>query len=189
MLDNSSVLTLTENYNVELNTFGTTIKIIGNKWYWLYEYPLPSTVNNGLKFDRDRFIYSYMLDEKPIINYNLIGDWDYLDSLPYVDDLSRIHDELILDLLYDSWIVDYIPDDYSWYDEDSMDDSIYNGGSFLNSTENSNVKLNTFGTTIILIGHQYHWCHEYDLPPDFNNRVAFDMDKIFNSNYDVPIVD
>lgn len=45
-----------------LPTVGTTIKVIGNQWYWLYEYDdLLFTVNN-LVIDTDEFIYSYMLD-------------------------------------------------------------------------------------------------------------------------------
>ena len=71
-----SFLNSKENTKLVLNTFGTTIKIIGNQWYWLYEYDLSSTVNNGLEFDMDEFVYSYMLDEESINNYNLIGDWD-----------------------------------------------------------------------------------------------------------------
>ena len=63
-------------------------------------YGSMSNVNNGLEFDKDKFIYSYMLDEEPINYYNLIGDWDSVDSISGVEsiDVDLNWDNTILDL-------------------------------------------------------------------------------------------
>ncbi len=83
VIDTTSNLSFEKLENVEISS-GTTIKIIGNQWYWLYEYDdlLLASDNYLLAFDMDEFVYSYMLG----LDYN--NDTDNILISNFIDDCS-----------------------------------------------------------------------------------------------------